>query len=97
MSKLSVLIRKYRNTNIIKSLVTYLETVDLPGATKKAIIMAIVKGLHTKTGGKWDSQIATAVSGAIEYVLAEVRERADEFNDSPAIPEPTSTAEVKID
>lgn len=59
----------------------YLEEIDVPPAQKKAAALAVVKLLHKLTGGKWDKEIERAVEGAIEYVLAEVREDARKFGD----------------
>jgi hypothetical protein len=92
MSKLSQLIRRYRETFLVESVVQYLTQIDLPGPVKKSVAMAVVKLLHTKTGGKWDKKIEEAVSGAIEWVLAEIREDAVEMReDKPSKPaEPTT-------
>lgn len=83
MSKLSVLIRRFRRTSLIEGIVEYLETVDIPKSAKKAVAMAAVKALHEQTGGKWDAEIEAAVSGGIEWTLDEVREWARRNDPTP--------------
>lgn len=93
MSQLTKLMRKYQQTRIIRAVVEYLEDVDIPGPAKKALAMLIIKALYKKTGGKWDREIEKAVSGAIEYTLAEVREWAKDFYpDEPETDEPATPA-----
>ena len=99
MSRISVIIRRYQNTRLIESIVDYLEKIDLPGDVKKQIAMAVVKALHKQTGGKWDKAIEQAVSGAIEWVLAEIRQAADNWDDDddkPQPAEPTDPVEESI-
>jgi len=79
--------RRYQYTRVVRGIVEYLEEIDLPGSTKKAIAMAVVKALHKQTGGKWDKEIEQAISGAIEWTLAEIREAARDWN-QPRKPEP---------
>jgi hypothetical protein len=92
MSKFSVLIRRYRNSRVVEGIVEYLETVDLPGSVKKSVALAVVKALHTKTGGKWDKQIEQAVAGGIEWALAEIREFAVRIDDRIDAQKPQPTA-----
>jgi hypothetical protein len=91
MSKLSQFIRRNVNSGLMRSIVSYLETVDMPGPAKKAIAMAVIKLAYTKTGGKWDAQIEQMVSGAIEYILAEIREWAKDV--STPVPTTQTTEE----
>ena len=99
MSRISAIIRRDQNTRLIESIVDYLEKIDLPGDVKKQIAMAVVKALHKQTGGKWDKAIEQAVSGAIEWVLAEIRQAAhtwDDDDDKPQPAEPVDPVEESI-
>jgi hypothetical protein len=88
MSRLSKLVRRFQYTQLLEGLVRYLETIDLPGDVKKQIAMAVVKALHTKTGGKWDKELESAVSGAIEWILQEIRDSARDWRERDDLPAP---------
>lgn len=80
---------RYQETRLLRAVVEYLETVDLPGAQKKLIATTVVKVLSKATGAKWEKELERAVEGAIEYVLAEVREDARDFYpDAAQVPAP---------
>lgn len=83
MSRLSELFRRYRTSRVVEALVEYMETVDIPGPAKKAIVTSVLKTLHIKSGGEWDAEVRRAIEGGIEYVLAEVRECARRNDPTP--------------
>ncbi len=96
MSKLTKLLHRYQDTQLLTSMVEYLEHVELPGEAKKTLALAILKMLHVKSGGVWDKALENAIGGAIEYVLARVREAAGEFDEEdqeeiPSFPDPGPT------
>lgn len=98
MSDLSKYIHKFQTYSIIKRLVEYLETVDIPGPQKKALVILITKAIVKATGGKWEKSIETAVAGAIEWVLREIREDAGEFyEDDPVLVLPTPDEKYYIE
>jgi hypothetical protein len=83
MSRLSQMFRRFKKTRVVEALVEYMETVDLPGPAKKAIVVAIMKMLHVKEGGAWDTEARQAIAGAIEMTLAEIREIARKSDPTP--------------
>jgi hypothetical protein len=100
MSKLSKLFHSLApevsayGTDIVRSIVEHLETVDIPGDKRKEIAMAMLQTLHVGTGQPWDAEIVNQISGAIEYVLAKVRQAAKALYPqlSSAAPTPTATS-----
>ena len=78
MSVVTDLFKKLVASQVLHGVVSYFETVDIPGEKRKEIALGVIKLLHVD--GPWDPILENVISGAIEYVLADIRQYAKKYD-----------------
>ena len=78
MSRLSAWLHFHDKNVFVTSMVSYLETIDVPGPAKKAIATTILTLLHL-SAGKWSDLASGEISNVIDLTLAKIRATAAGF------------------
>jgi hypothetical protein len=79
----------HKNNNLLRVTVAQLENIDIPKEQKRSIAVSVVKILHVETGiGPFDAALEQAVEHGIDFILAEIRGAARNYNKPKVEPVP---------
>jgi hypothetical protein len=79
----------HKNNSLLRVTVAQLENIDIPKEQKRTIAISVVKILHVETGiGPFDAALEQAVEHGIDFILAEIRGAARNYNKTKGEPVP---------